>query len=85
MKKHFNRFFLLDNMNKKGIFENITGMWKRRKTVKGATETHFYGQIRETITLNAGDKVHMYETRAKDRNAKSPQFHLKVLRAENES
>tara|TARA_B100000902_G_scaffold44566_2_gene52180 strand:+ start:22182 stop:22400 length:219 start_codon:yes stop_codon:yes gene_type:complete len=72
-------------MTLKRTFENITGMWKRRKTVGGKTETHFYGQIRETITLNAGDKVHMYETRAKDRTAKSPQYHLKVLRAEDES
>jgi hypothetical protein len=72
-------------MTLKGTFENITGMWKRRKTVKGATETHFYGQIRETITLNPGDKVHMYETRAKNRTAKDPQFHLKVLRTDTES
>lgn len=71
-------------MSKKGIFENITGMWKRRKSIGGVTETHFYGQIRDSITLNPGDKIHMYETRAKDRNAKSPQFHLKVLRKDNE-
>ena len=78
-------FVLLDTMTLKRTFENITGMWKRRKTVNGATETHFYGQIRETIILNPGDKVHKYETRAKDKSAKSPQFHLKVLRAEDES
>jgi hypothetical protein len=72
-------------MTEKRNFEDITGMWKRRKTVNGATETHFYGQIRDKITLNPGDKVHMYETRAKNKSAKDPQFHLKVLRNVNES
>ena len=72
-------------MTEKRNFEDITGMWKRKKTVGKVTETHFYGQIRNRIILNPGDKVHMYETRAKDRTAKSPQYHLKVLRAEDES
>ena len=62
-------------------FEDITGMWKRTKTVGGNSEVHFYGQIRENISLKAGDKVHMYETRNKNRKAKDPQWHLKVLRA----
>ena len=62
-------------------FEDITGMWRRTKTVGGNSEVHFYGQIRENITLKAGDKVHMYETRNKNRKAKDPQWHLKVLRA----
>ncbi len=62
-------------------FEDITGMWKRKKSIGGKSETHFYGQIRETITLTAGDQIHMYETRARNRGAKDPQFHLKVLRA----
>ena len=61
-------------------FEDITGMWKRTKTVAGSSEVHCYGQIREKITLEAGDKVHMYETRNKNRKSKDPQWHLKVLR-----
>lgn len=55
-------------------------MWQRKKSIGGKSEKHFYGQIRETITLNTGDKIHMYETRARNRGAKDPQFHLKVLR-----
>ena len=37
------------------------------------------------ITLKAGDKIHMYETRAKNRKSTDPQFHLKVLRATPDS
>ena len=68
-------------MSNKQNFEDITGMWRRKKSIGGKSETSYYGQIRETIPLKAGDKVHMYETRAKNRGAKDPQFHLKVLRA----
>ena len=69
----------------KNKFEDITGMWKRRKSVGNNTEVHFYGQIRENITLKAGDKIHMYETRAKNRKSTDPQFQLKVLRAAPDS
>jgi len=66
-------------MTMKNKFVDITGMWKRKKTVGNKTETHFYGQIRETITLPAGSKIHLYETRNKNRKSTDPQFHLKFL------
>ena len=69
----------------KRVFENITGMRKRTKTTGQKTETHFYGQIRDTITLNPGDKIHMYETRATTRKSSDPQYHLKVLRSTPDS
>jgi len=72
-------------MTMKNKFVDITGMWKRRKTVGNATEEHFYGQIRERITLNPGDKIHMYQTRATNRKSTDPQYHLKVLRATPDS
>ena len=34
-------------MTMKNKFVDITGMWKRKKSVGNATEEHFYGQIRE--------------------------------------
>jgi len=68
-------------MSNKKNFEDITGMWRRKKSIGGKSEVSYYGQIREDITLKAGDKIQMYETRARNRRAKDPQFHLKVLRA----
>ena len=68
-------------MAMKDKFEDITGMWQRRTTKNdNSVEVHFYGQVREKITLNVGDKVHLYETRNKNRKSTDPQYHLKVLR-----
>lgn len=70
----------------KNKFEDITGMWQRRKTNKDNTvEVHWYGQIRENISLNKGDKIHLYETRNRNRKSTDPQYHLKVLRAAPDS
>jgi hypothetical protein len=73
------------SMSAKNIFVNITGMWRRQKSVGNTTETSYYGQVRDTITLNPGDKIQMYETRAKNRKGSDPQYHLKVLRAAPDS
>ena len=72
-------------MAKKSSFEDITGMWKRKKSVvvNGRTvkEESFYGQVQSEITLGPGDAIHLFETRARNRSNKQPQYHLKVLRA----
>lgn len=63
----------------KGKFKDITGMWMRKKSVGNSTETSWYGQVRETITIPAGTQIHLYETRNKNRKSTDPQYHLKIL------
>ena len=65
------------------VFQNITGMWKRKKTVNIGGKQHvedvFYGQItgNKSITLNPGDQVYLFQTRGKLKSHKQPSFHLK--------
>jgi len=76
---------------KKTNFEHITGLWKRTSTTRvgkdGKPETYYTGELRdgvESITINKGDKIHLYESTNPNKKG-SPKWFLKLVRADGTS